>query len=122
MPRAPIFPPGLEGTLLVPVVVGVLVMLVFHDWWGWDFVGLVVPGYLCSVLMLEPPVALVVIVEAVAAWALARGLDGAGGRLGLTYPVFGRDRFYLVLVSSILVRVLVEGLLIQRLADAAVPD
>ena len=41
-----IFPPGLEGTLLVPVLVGVVVMLILHDCWGWDFVGLVVPHVL----------------------------------------------------------------------------
>jgi hypothetical protein len=116
-----IFPAGLEGTLLVPVLVGVLVMLALHDCWGWDFVGLVVPGYLCSLLMLQPLVAAVVLVEAVATWALARGLDAAGVRLGLTFPVFGRDRFYLVLVSSVIVRVLVEAVLLQRVASAVAP-
>jgi hypothetical protein len=116
-----LFPPGLEGTLLVPVLVGVMVMLILHDCWGWDFVGLVVPGYLCSVLMLQPLVAAVVVVEAVATWGLARGLDAAGVRLRLTYPVFGRDRFYTILVASIVVRVVIEAVVLQRLAGRLAP-
>jgi len=55
-----VFPPGLEGTLVIPIFVGVLVMAAFNEAWGWDFVGVVVPGYLAAILLLEPTVALVV--------------------------------------------------------------
>ncbi|HEY6105797.1 MAG TPA: poly-gamma-glutamate biosynthesis protein PgsC/CapC, partial [Anaeromyxobacteraceae bacterium] len=68
-----LFPPGLESTLLVPVLLGALVMAVLTEWWGWDFVGVVVPGYLSSVLLLEPLVAAVVLLEAVATVAAVRG-------------------------------------------------
>lgn len=114
----PIFPPGFEATLLVPVLIGLIVTALLTEWWGWDFVGVVVPGYLCSVLMLEPAVGLVVVIEAVLTWALARGLDGGLVRAGVTFPVFGRDRFFLILVVSVLVRVAVEGFALQPMAAA----
>jgi hypothetical protein len=106
-----IFPHGLDATLLVPVLIGVLVNAAFTETLGWDFVGLVVPGYLCSVIMLQPVVAAVVIIEATLTWSIARALDAGATRAGLIYPVFGRDRFYLILVVSIIVRALAEGLL-----------
>ena len=121
MTQLAIFPPGFDGTLLVPVLIGVLVMAVFTEWWGWDFVGLVVPGYLCSVLMLAPVVAAVVLAEALAAFALARAIDLALVRGGLIFPVFGRDRFYLVLLASVAVRLATEALALPALADLAAP-
>jgi capsule biosynthesis CapC-like protein len=111
-----LFPPGFESTLLVPVLVGALVMAAFTEWWGWDFVGVVVPGYLCSVLVLEPVAAGVVVLEAVVTVGAVRALVAILDRSRLAYPVFGRDRFYLVLVASVLVRIVVEGLLLQPLA------
>jgi hypothetical protein len=121
MAHLTLFPTGFEGTLLVPVLIGALVMTVLHEWWGWSFVGVVVPGYLCSVLTLEPVVAAVVVVEAVAAWALARALDALGVRAGLTYPVFGRDRFMLVLLCSLAVRLAAEMFALQALAAVVAP-
>ncbi|HEY2903639.1 MAG TPA: poly-gamma-glutamate biosynthesis protein PgsC/CapC, partial [Polyangia bacterium] len=105
-----LFPHGLDATLLIPVLLGVLVNAAFTEFFGWDFVGLVVPGYLCSVIMLQPIVAAVVLVEAVVTWSLARAVDGVATRAGAIYPVFGRDRFFLILVVSVLVRSIIEGL------------
>lgn len=116
-----VFPSGLDGTLLVPVLLGVLVMAALTEWWGWDFVGLVVPGYLSSVLLLQPWVAAVVLVEAIATYGLAKLLDEGSTRAGVSFPVFGRDRFFLVLAASIAVRVCLEGWALQWLAELAQP-
>jgi hypothetical protein len=116
-----LFPDGLDGTLLVPVLLGVLVMATLTEWWGWDFVGLVVPGYLCSVLLLQPWVAAVVLIEAVLTYGLVKLLDAGATNAGLSFPVFGRDRFFLVLAASIAVRVFLEGWGLQWLADLAQP-
>ena len=86
------------------IAVALLVTALLTEWWGWDFVGVVVPGYLTSVLMLQPAVALVVVFEAMVTWAIARAIDAAATRARLTFPVFGRDRFYLVLMVSVGVR------------------
>ncbi len=117
--QMPLFPSGLDGTLLVPVLLGVLVMAALTEWWGWDFVGLVVPGYLCSVLLLQPWVAAVVLVEAMLTLGLVKLLDTGSTRAGLSFPVFGRDRFFLVLAASIAVRVALEGWALQWLAERA---
>ena len=111
-----LFPAGIEGTLLVPVLVGLLVMAATTEWWGWDFVGLVVPGYLCSVLLLQPAVAAVVLVEAVLTWVAVHAIDAAASRSGWAFPVFGRDRFYLVLVTSVGVRLFLESFALQAIA------
>jgi hypothetical protein len=104
-----IFPHGLESNLLVPVLLGVLVTFALNEAFGWDFVGVVVPGYLSAVTLVEPVVAVVVLVEAVLTCALARLVDAGATRAGIWYPVFGRDRFYFILVVSIFARLLVEG-------------
>jgi hypothetical protein len=104
-----IFPHGLESNLLVPVLLGVLVTFALNEAFGWDFVGVVVPGYLSAVTLVEPVVAVIVLLEAVLACALARLVDAGATRAGIWYPVFGRDRFYFILVVSLFARLIVEG-------------
>ena len=41
---------GLDQSILLPVLVGMMVMLALTETYGWGFVGVVVPGYLASVL------------------------------------------------------------------------
>ena len=89
-----VFPQGLEGTLVIPIFIGVLVMAALNEAWGWDFVGVVVPGYLAAVALLEPTVTAVVGVEALVTWAVATGIDRGLTAARVTFPVFGRDRFF----------------------------
>jgi hypothetical protein len=107
-----IFPQGLEGTLVIPIFVGLLIMAALTEAWGWDFVGVVVPGYLASVCLSQPVVAGIVVLEAVATWTLAVAIDRGLTRARVTHPVFGRDRFFLVLVASVMVRIAFEGWLL----------
>jgi hypothetical protein len=111
-----VFPQGLEGTLVIPIFIGVLVMAALNEAWGWDFVGVVVPGYLAAISLLEPTVALVVIGEALCTWLLAAALDRGLTAARLTFPVFGRDRFFLILAASVAVRIALEGFVLQSLA------
>jgi hypothetical protein len=106
-----IFPQGLEGTLVIPIFVGLLVMAALTETLGWDFVGVVVPGYLASVCLSQPVVAAIVAVEAVATWALAIAIDRGLTASRVSHPVFGRDRFFLILVASVIVRITCEGFL-----------
>jgi hypothetical protein len=107
-----IFPQGLEGTLVIPIFVGLLIMAALTESLGWDFVGVVVPGYLASVCLSQPVVAGIVVVEAALAWALAVLLDRGLCAARVSHPVFGRDRFFLVLVASVVVRIAMEGLIL----------
>jgi hypothetical protein len=107
-----IFPQGLEGTLVIPIFVGLLIMAALTESLGWDFVGVVVPGYLASVCLSQPVVAGIVVVEAALSWALAVLLDRGLCAARVSHPVFGRDRFFLVLVGSVVVRIAMEGFIL----------
>ncbi|WP_434418731.1 poly-gamma-glutamate biosynthesis protein PgsC/CapC [Nannocystis pusilla] len=95
---------GLDQSILIPVLVGVYVALFFTETFGWVFVGLVVPGYLASVLALQPTTAAVIVLEAIVTYLLARGLAYALAPTGVWAPFFGRDRFFVIVLASVLVR------------------
>ena len=67
-------PGGLDQSIVLAVLLGVWVTLLFTETLGWVFVGLVVPGYLASVLVVQPATALVIVAEALLTYLVARGL------------------------------------------------
>ena len=73
------------------------------------FAGLVVPGYLAAVFVLDPRAGIVNVVEAVFTYGLARLIGEHISRTGLTSRAFGRERFLLVVLSSVVVRLAFEG-------------
>lgn len=95
---------ALDLSLLVVVLSGVLVLFVLNEAFGWSFGGLVIPGYLASVLVVSPPAGATVLVEAVLTAIAVLTLSDALGRAGLWTPFFGRERFLFVVVVSVLVR------------------
>ncbi len=97
-------PGGLDQSIVLAVLVGVWVALLFTETLGWVFVGLVVPGYLASVLVVQPTTAAVIVAEAVLTYFVARALAYALAPTGVWAPFFGRDRFFLIVVASVLVR------------------
>ncbi len=106
----PIFPEsGFDQSAITPVFLGVLVSWFFTETFGWVFVGLVVPGYLATLFVLDPRSAAIDVAEAVLTYAVARVLCEHLSRTGLTSRMFGRERFLLILVVSVLVRLAVEG-------------
>jgi len=114
----PLFPEfGLESSILAAVLVGVLLLAFFTETFGWVFVGLVVPGYLASVFVIHPESGWTVCLEVVATWALAALLAGPLSRTGAWSHFFGRDRFFLLVLCSILVRLLSELLVLPWLAQ-----
>ena len=115
----PLFPEfGLENSILTAVVVGVLVLAFFTETFGWVFVGLVVPGYLASIFILHPRSGWIVVGEAVATWALSAFLAGPLSRTQAWSHFFGRERFFLIVLCSVLVRLLCELLLLPALGEA----
>ena len=100
-----VFPPGgLDQSIVLAVLLGVWITLLFTETLGWVFVGLVVPGYLASVLVVQPTTAAIIVVEALATYWLARGLAYALAPTQAWTPFFGRDRFFVIVVASVLVR------------------
>lgn len=120
MSRIPLFPAsGVDQAVLVPVFLGVLVVWAFTEWFGWVFAGLVVPGYLASVAILHPIGAVLDVVEAVITFGVARAIGELLPRTGLSSRVFGRERFLLIVLVSIVVRIAIEGVLLPAIAPRA---
>ncbi len=114
-----VFPQGLDNSLLVAVLIGVLVRLAFNETLGWVFSGLVVPGYLAAVAIVHPSAVAVIALEAAVTYATVRGASVVLGATRLGTPVFGRDRFVWLVVASVGVRLVVEGSLAPELGRLA---
>lgn len=107
----------LDTSILTAVLVGMLLVWFFQEWLGWGFTGLVVPGYLASVLVIQPLTGVVMVVEGVATWLALVALSDALPRWWPWSPLFGRDRFFLTLLSSVGVRLAMEGAIFPLLAE-----
>ena len=97
-------PRGLEQSILLAVLIGFLVTLLLVESFGWVFVGVVVPGYLASVLVIQPPAALAVVLDASLTYIVAKILETILGRGGASSEFFGRERFFLLVLVSVFVR------------------
>lgn len=115
-----IFPTSnFDHSAITPVFLGALVSWLLTETLGWVFAGLVVSGYLATLLVLEPRSAAIDIVEAVLTYGIARLLGEHLSRTGLTSRVFGRERFLLIVLVSILVRLGLEGAVFAYLLPRA---
>lgn len=95
---------GIDQSLLFAVLLGLWIVFAFNELYGWVFTGLVVPGYLAAVIIVQPESGVAIVIEAVLTYLLARGLSDTLTRLGAWHRFFGRERFYLILVLSVFVR------------------
>ncbi len=98
-----------DSSLFTAVLLGVLLLFVLGELYGWPQSGLVVPGYLAGVLVIQPAAAAVIAIEAVLTWALAVALGRGLPRILPISRPFGRDRFFLILLCSVFVRLAVEA-------------
>lgn len=97
-------PRGLDQSILVGVLVGLIVLLILTEWFGWVFVGLVVPGYLASVFVITPAAGATVVLESILTFVIVRALSDGIARTDAWSPFFGRDRFFLIVLVSVIVR------------------
>ncbi|PRQ07694.1 poly-gamma-glutamate biosynthesis protein PgsC/CapC [Enhygromyxa salina] len=95
---------GLDQSMLLPVLVGLMVVLVCTETLGWVFAGAVVPGYLASVLIIQPVTGGIVIFESLLTLAISAALAKVLSRTDAWTRFFGRERFFLILVVSLIVR------------------
>jgi hypothetical protein len=100
-----IFPPhGLDQTIHVAVLVGLYVLLFTTEVFGWVWSGLVVPGYLASVFLIQPAAGVTIAFESIVTFLVARAVSEGLGRAGVWSPFFGRERFMLIILISVIVR------------------
>jgi hypothetical protein len=103
--RLALFPPhGLDQTIHVAVLIGVYVLLFFTESFGWVWSGLVVPGYLASVLVIQPAAGATILFESILTFLLARALSEWVAGSGAWSRFFGRERFVLIILCSVIVR------------------
>ncbi|SMC54611.1 Capsule biosynthesis CapC [Desulfocicer vacuolatum DSM 3385] len=104
-----LFPPGsLANSVTTTVWVGVCVTCFFNLRLGWVLSGLVVPGYLIPLFMIKPLSAAVIIFEAVITYFLVWFYSEYLSGLGRWSSFFGRDRFFALLLMSVIVRLIFD--------------
>ena len=103
---------GFESSLLTAVLVGLVVTWLLNETLGWSFAGLVAPGYLASIFLVRPSAGVVVIVEALMTYSLVHVLGRVLSSRVHFGPLFGKERFFAMLLASVGVRAVVEGWLL----------
>lgn len=111
-----IFPHGSLSSSVIPVVwVGMFVVCFFNLRLGWVLSGLVVPGYLVPLMLMKPWAAGVVLLEGVLTYFLIWLLSEYLSRWAHWCNFFGRDRFFALVLCSIVVRLVFDGWLLPEL-------
>lgn len=95
---------GLDQSILVAVLIGVFVLLFMTEMFGWVWAGLVVPGYLASVFVIQASSGVAICVEATLTFIACRLISDVWSRAGGWSSFFGRERFFLIVLVSVLVR------------------
>ena len=113
-----IFPQGaLSGSVITTVWVGVTVVAFFNLRLGWVLSGLVVPGYLVPLLIVKPWAVAVILLESAVTYFLAWFFSEYLSRLGVWSSLFGRDRFFAIVLFSVVVRLLFDGWLLPDIGQ-----
>ncbi|KZN50650.1 poly-gamma-glutamate biosynthesis protein PgsC/CapC [Pseudoalteromonas luteoviolacea] len=101
---------GLGQSVITTVWVGIAVVCMLNLRFGFPLTGLVVPGYLVPLFIVTPISAVVIIIEAIVVYAVMLfSAKTIMERFGFS-EMFGRDRFFAIILISILVRVVMDTL------------
>lgn len=104
-----IFPAGgLASSVITAVWVGVFVVVILNLRFGTTLSGLVIPGYLVPLLFIKPLSAGVVIIEGITTYFVTLALAKFAMKQFGYSELFGRDRFFALVVVSVLVRILFD--------------
>ncbi len=113
-----IFPEGaLTHSVVTTVWIGVFVTAFFNLRLGWPLSGLVIPGYLVPLLLSRPWSAATVMVEGVLTYFLVWLFSEFLSKTNRWSNLFGRDRFFAMLLASLVVRIAMDGFLLPILGD-----
>lgn len=114
----PLFPThGLAISVITTVWVGVWVACFFNLRLGWVLSGLVVPGYLVPLLLIKPWAAAIIVLEAIVTYACVWFYSTYLASKGHWTDFFGRDRFFALLVVSVLVRLLFDSIFLPIIGE-----
>lgn len=99
---------GFETSIMTIVLLGVLIRWLYTETMGYTFAGLVVPGYLASVLIIAPVSGVVICIESVLTYLVVWLIVEYFGKKTLWSPGFGRDRFFVFALVSLFIRLFGE--------------
>jgi hypothetical protein len=111
--QLPLFP--LESsavTITTTVWIGVLIAAFFNLRFGWTLSALVIPGYIVPLVMARPMTASIILLESAITYGFAILISESNRNRPYWSSFFGRDRFFLIVVVSVLVRSLCDGWLL----------
>ncbi|MCE9583040.1 MAG: poly-gamma-glutamate biosynthesis protein PgsC/CapC [Planctomycetes bacterium] len=118
----PLFSPnGLQHSLVISVCVGVLITTLMFERYGWVFSGLVVPGYLAPIFAIYPMSALTIVAEAIVTVVIVKVISNSAWRFRTHTPLFGRERFFMIVLVALIVRLGVEEFLLPQAARVFFP-
>ncbi len=100
---------GMDRSLHVAVLIGLVLSTFFTEAFGWTYAGLVVPGYIATVFAASPVTGAVVVVEGILTYLLVALIGRWVTRTGAWSTAFGRERFYLFIVCAVVVRLAMDG-------------
>ena len=113
-----IFPTGaLSSSVITTVWVGVFVVVMLNLRFGTTLSGLVVPGYLVPLIILRPMSATVIVLEGLLTYFIAYLLAQRLPKVFSYSEIFGRDRFFALILISVIVRLVFDGLLLPELGE-----
>ena len=111
-----IFPDsGLASSLITTVWIGVFVVCFFNLRFGWNLSGLIVPGYLVPLIIIKPWSSVAIVIEAVFTYFLIIFFSEFSSRMGKWSSLFGRDRFFAIILFSVVSRLLFDSVLFPEL-------
>ena len=107
---------GLASSLITTVWIGVFVVCFFNLKFGWNLSGLIVPGYLVPLLIIKPWSSVAIIIEAVFTYFLIWFFSEFASKSGFWSNLFGRDRFFAILLFAVIARMLFDCLIFPELS------
>lgn len=108
---------SLSSSVTTTVWIGVLVIAVFNLRLGWVLSGLVVPGYLVPLVIVKPWSATIIVIESIVVYACVYFISEFLSGLSRWSSLFGRDRFFALIIVSVLVRLGFDVMLIPSIGD-----
>ncbi len=114
----PILPDGsLASSVVTTVWAGVLVVCFFNLRFGWVLSGLVVPGYIVPLIIIQPVSAGVVVMEASVVYGMFWLISERFAGPSRWSSFFGRDRFMGLILVAVAVRLIFDGWLLPIAAE-----
>ncbi len=104
-----LFPQGaLSSSVITTTWVGIFVVCIFNLRFGWVLSGLIIPGYLIPLLLVKPWSAAITLLEGIITYLIVWFYSEKLSHLGYWSSLFGRDRFFALVLTSVLVRITLD--------------